>query len=1026
MNNVNLPYTLENISQQWNILNNSTIPMENQFANEYLSNFVNSENAYNICIDLYKINSAQEKKLSLFLLYQITLKNVSNLIDDKNLFVLYKNNFFEILSTLNENSENIMIEKICNSISILTLIGLVRYWPESIEDILNYGKRNNFNTYITVTILSDLENELNNLKIEGKLLFKMRNILIEKKELIQNFIEVIINNIEKINEKLFNKCIDLIKSYIQFEFNILNLPKMIELILKNINKSNIDNISELLSECIKSSNDKKEEKEFEEILIQLEDNDYISKNLHFLSIKIIIDFLNQYISNNNENIDIDIKFGLSKISSSLLENYIYLLFIKNDISQKLFYIFYFFITNKSLKISCNFFDSINIMKTFINTEYNFCNYNNNEKNQFCEYLIEITKSLIKKCEQKKINENKEILLDGLKIVLNQNDMNNNNNEEIEENDFENNEISVDNYRNFCEDCFFDIFNIFAQIFKENGVNYFLENITKDFIEIVNKNDFNEKNILYLESVIFCIRSTIEVFESLKLNKIHLIQFSLFIIKSQMIKNNFLLINFLLFLERCSIYLSENEENYLEIVNFLLKLLKKTEINNDLRQLVNIILNGLTESCLLFIPQIFEKIFNIYENNFENFDILNITTLVECLCNSVTITVDNNGKNLIKELNNDKLFQYYNIILEIPISKIKNFYENSKNNNNLNLKNENIKYEIKKVYSVFEKIMKHGHNYDDINFQNILFENLFLSIYEYTKYIFNLYFNDFELINEIIKFFIKCTNNIQYEKLLKIFDNLNELMLNSYLKNENNFNSILVIKNIYETILNNHYNNKYIELITKNFLLLNKEIYQNILKNKNYQIENIENLTDLFNSLFNKLNINYKINENEIIILNTINIFIESIKIILDNKLINKILKSLINFVSFNNKNNDVQIIISKKINDILFILLNNLNKFSSMTINSLSLLIKNLLIFDKNNILINMKKILDTNDLYKIIPNECKLIILQYLEFNYDNEKLIKNIFLDTINIINEMGQIDIFIHYQKEVENKFNKKTNY
>ena len=1000
--------------------------MENQFANEYLSNFVNSENAYNICIDLYKINSAQEKKLSLFLLYQITLKNVSNLIDDKNLFILYKNNFFEILSTLNENSENIMIEKICNSISILILIGLVRYWPESIEDILNFGKRNNFNTYITVTILSDLENELNNLKIEGKLLFKMRNILIEKKELIQNFIEVIINNIEKINEKLFNKCIDLIKSYIQFEFNILNLPKMIELILKNINKSNIDNISELLSECIKSSNDKKEEKEFEEILIQLEDNDYISKNLHFLSIKIIIDFLNEYISNNNENIDIDIKFGLSKISSSLLENYIYLLFIKNDISQKLFYIFYFFITNKSLKISCNFFDSINIMKTFINTEYNFCNYNNNEKNQFCEYLIEITKSLIKKCEQKKINENKEILLDGLKIVLNQNDMNNNNNEEIEENDFENNEISVDNYRNFCEDCFFDIFNIFAQIFKENGVNYFLENITKDFIEIVNKNDFNEKNILYLESVIFCIRSTIEVFESLKLNKIQLIQFSLFIIKSQMIKNNFLLINFLLFLERCSIYLSENEENYLEIVNFLLKLLKKTEINNDLRQLVNIILNGLTESCLLFIPQIFEKIFNIYENNFENFDILNITTLVECLCNSVTITVDNNGKNLIKELNNDKLFQYYNIILEIPISKIKNFYENSKNNNNLNLKDENIKYEIKKVYSVFEKIMKHGHNYDDINFQNILFENLFLSIYEYTKYIFNLYFNDFELINEIIKFFIKCTNNIQYEKLLKIFDNLNELMLNSYLKNENNFNSILVIKNIYEIILNNHYNNKYIELITKNFLLLNKEIYQNILKNKNYQIENIENLTDLFNSLFNKLNINYKINENEIIILNTINIFIESIKIILDNKLINKILKSLINFVSFNNKNNDVQIIISKKINDILFILLNNLNKFSSMTINSLSLLIKNLLFFDKNNILINMKKILDTNDLYKIIPNECKLIILQYLEFNYDNEKLIKNIFLDTINIINEMGQIDIFIHYQKEVENKFNKKTNY
>ena len=1026
MNNINLPYTIENISQQWNILNNSTIPMENQFANEYLSNFINSQNAYNICIELYKTNSEQEKKFSLFMLYQITSKNVSNLIDDKNLFKLYKNNLFEILSTLNENSENIMIEKICNSISILILIGLVRYWPESIEDILNFGKRNNFNTYLTVTILSDLENELNNLKIEGKLTFKMRNILIEKNELIKNFIEIIINNIEKINEKLFNKCIDLIKSYIQFEFNILSLPKMIELILKNINKSNIDNISELLSECIKSSNDKKEDKEFEEILSQLQDNDYINKNLHFLSIKIIIDFLYQFNSNNNENIDIDIKFGLSKISSSITENYIYLLFLKNEISQQLFYIFYFFITNKSRKISGNFFESINILKTFINTQYRFCNYNDNEKNQFCEYLIEITKSLIKKCEQKKINENKEILLDGLKIVLNQNDINNNNNnnEDIEENDFENNEISVDDYRNFCEDCFFDIFNIFAEIFKENGVNYFLDNITKEFIEIVNKNDFNEKNILYLESVIFCVRSTIEVFESLKLNKIQLIQFSLFIIKSQMIKNNFLLINFLLFLERCSIYLSENEENYIEIVNFLLKILRNTEINNDLRQLVNIILNGLTESCLLFIPQIFEKIFNIYVNNFDIFDISNISCLVECLCNSVTITVENNGKDLIKELNNDQLFQYYNNILEIPVSKIKNFYENSKNNNNLNLKDEKIKYEILKVYCVFEKIMKHGHNYDDIIFQNNLFENLFLNIYEYTKYIFNLYFNDFELINEIIKFFIKCTNNIQYEKLLKIFDNLNELMLNSYLKNENNFNSILVLKNIYEIILNNNYNNNnYIELINKNFLLLNKEICKNISKNQNYQIENIENLSVLFNDLYNKLNINFKINENEIIILDTIIIFLESIKIIIDNKLLNKILKSLINFVSYD-KNNDIQIIISKTINNILYTLFNNLKKFSSMTINSLSLLIKNLLAFDKNNILINMKKILDSNEIFKIIPNDCKLIILQYLEMNFDNEKLIKNIFLDIINIINEMGQIDIFIHYQKEIEYKLNKKN--
>ena len=131
------------------------------------------------------------------------------------------------------------------------------------------------------------------------------------------------------------------------------------------------------------------------------------------------------------------------------------------------------------------------MKNFINGNYKFSNYNEDEKVQFMNYLIKILFNITNNCVFKTIAKKQDILLTEEYITIQNinNTKDNNDNNNIKENENEEdldeiNEITIDDYRTAAEDAFINIFEIFAINYGKDGINYFLNEITKDILPLL--------------------------------------------------------------------------------------------------------------------------------------------------------------------------------------------------------------------------------------------------------------------------------------------------------------------------------------------------------------------------------------------------------------------------------------------------------------------------------------------------------------------------------------------------------------
>ena len=334
-------YSSNNISIFWNLLNFSNDIVKKQLANTFFSNLKEKyKNYFEISIELFnKSNSSQDKLISSILIYQYIKENYNKFIENEILFNNTKQFLLNILNTyINDSKINIfsnseetfIIERICLSISIILLIGCFTYWPQSIEDILNFGKYNINSTYLTTLIIGNCNEEINDMFLSKSQENKIKEKFVENKENLKSFINTILLS-SNIDKKLYNKTIDLSRNLVIFEINILHIPKMIKVLLENSNKSNIDSIYNLISKCIEYSKCKKLEDDLSGLDLSEYNNKMNKDELN--SINLIIEYIYFYINNNTN--DRDMIFGFGKILGDILENYIYLMFKKDNISQKL-------------------------------------------------------------------------------------------------------------------------------------------------------------------------------------------------------------------------------------------------------------------------------------------------------------------------------------------------------------------------------------------------------------------------------------------------------------------------------------------------------------------------------------------------------------------------------------------------------------------------------------------------------------------------------------------------------------------
>ena len=1043
MDNLNFNFTAENVSKYWNLLNNSNNSNERKIANEFLMKFKkNCTQCLEISFELFKSSSLDDKLISSLLIYQYLKENPKLFLNNEQLFTQLKSYLLNSIlipytsekeiednQNINKTKIDLIIERICYSMSIIILLGCCSFWPNAIDDMISFGKETIKHTYLMTIIFGNCNIELKDLYLPSKYEFIIKNKFIEKKDEFKNFINTIFINTDKIDKKLYNKTVDLAINLTNFEVNILFIPNLIKIVLNDINLSNIDSLTKLLCESFNFSKSKKLEDEYTDIDIYEFDNKISKEEL--MSFNYIIDIILEYIQKNNNNLDVDIAFGLGRIFSSFTENYIYMFFKKDSLSQKIFNLFYFFISHKIRKISQLFFETIAVMKNFIKGNYNFSNYNTDEKIQFMNYLIKILYNITNNCLYKTILKKQDILLTEEYITIqnininNNKDNINNNIKEKEDDIDEINEITVDDYRTAAEDAFINIFEIFAVNYGKDGVNYFLNEITKDIIPLLEKgiDDLTQQNILYVEVVIYIIKNISNSFEDLSLDKTPLNKFVLIIMKSQIVLNNFILINFLLLIDAANSYFDYNKSFFYELIIFLLNQMT-LKINNDqdnseeTNKLISLILNHICEAYEgEFIPEIWDNIYQIYLKDYDKFNFEILNNITEALCSLLIIEQSEN----VFLLSNDVIINYLKKIIEAPIIRIIKIGEiilnKNKEINGDKEKEKNVRLETIKNFNGLTSVLKQSSFIEDKNIINIIFDEFYKKTYQQLSIIINEYNKDSEIINCFMNTFIKCSSYLNIEALNSIYQNFNELMINSFLINNDNYQCINVLKNIYNLKLNNikqkNLSNKEYAEIYNNFFKLIRQICSAIISSSNYKLELMLSLSSFFMVIFPHLN---SINKEEnVIISDTIIIFNEGIKTICENKIINNILYAYISFLQSPNYE-----LINEKFAEIIKSVFSSFDHFNTNVLQSFATFCFICLKINKRDFITTLKEILCGPD-FNLFNDNNKTVFINYLEHFSDKIDKLKNFFGSVLYIIqkNINASVDeIFEKFSKEIIN--------
>ena len=316
----------------------------------------------------------------------------------------------------------------------------------------------------------------------------------------------------------------------------------------------------------------------------------------------------------------------------------------------------------------------------------------------------------------------------------------------------------------------------------------------------------------------------------------------------------------------------------------------------------------------------------------------------------------------------------------------------------------IREEIIKNFGVMTSVLKQCSFIEDKSFINNIFDEIYKKIFQQLNIIINKYNKDSEIMNCFMNTFTKCSAHLNIDSLNSIYQNFNELMINSFFINNDNFQSIHVLKNIYNLKLHNikdksSTNKEYIE-IYNNCLKLIRQICSAIITSSNYKLELMLCLSSFFVSIFSQLNSINK--EDYVIITDTIILFNEGIKTFFENKIMNNILYAFISFIESPNLE-----LINEKYIEIIKCVFSSFDHLNSNITEIFALFCKTCLKFNKRDFMDTFKDILNSSD-YNSFNSDNKTLLYNYIgHFSDKNEKL-RKIFDSILNIIQKNIKISI------------------
>jgi hypothetical protein len=310
-------------------------------------------------------------------LYQKIKEKIVDFYINKEELMKYRQTFLnKIMERLNK-SPQIVLERLCFGVSVIMTLGILSFWDNGVEDIINFGKLSTDNCLLSLIILENIPKEWTEIHISNKLHLKIRDLFKEKVKLIDQYAIDLLQqcfSITDINLKnnLIEKIFNLIISWIRFGINIFKNSLMSELVLKHMDENNMKLITNIFAEsCCKSEFSRiyeDQEKYDLSTILQLIDKetyDSIEKTIILINSS-ILNLLNDKNIYQNYNL---INY-LTIIFSYIIENFIFILFLKNNTSNISLIILYNLSTLKIKKISQKLFEIFQEMREFINKVIN--------------------------------------------------------------------------------------------------------------------------------------------------------------------------------------------------------------------------------------------------------------------------------------------------------------------------------------------------------------------------------------------------------------------------------------------------------------------------------------------------------------------------------------------------------------------------------------------------------------------------------------------------------------------------------
>jgi len=890
-------FTKEDFEKNYFILNsNENDTQKKILVNAYFEELKKSNQLLNICKEILIENSNKSQDLLLFssiLIRQYLIQNINIIIQNETYFQNTKNILMELFQSLNYLSQISfkIIKFICASINIILLGGIINFWKEGIDNLIEISNSSENNLLYSSLILAATKDELNSIKLNNNLIERIKYELKNKKEQMNYFISFIFNKVKNENNPnslLYESLINIISSIFLFDVNILTIKDLCSNLISQmalINKSELrKNISEILSETFSFSNSSNlGNKEIVnyikynnfDLFIDTKLKVYESESIFSVLNMINILYLNykdksyEEILNNEK--DIEFIFSAANIFSSLSSNYNYFFFMKGDKYNNIYLtcriLFLYFISFPNYKISQLMFETISSINDFFQRGFSI---EESDKSDFENFIFNINKYILNntKLTQSEILDNS--LFDYLNKKLKISEETSNYNLEEISNKNINDEDKI-SYRKNVLSVYDDILNIYKENYKIENYFFFLGSDLDNFIK--------SNDLISIESILLNIYSISAHFHSLNTQYNLILNFIDYIYRNTNIifSSQRILISFLRFIDLYCFLIWRNNNSFINTINFLLSINNFIGNNNNelnkieditiylIYKLINWYNNKLEYILKNNLNQDFSHIQNLYLSIYEyyvkNFNKLSYSLVGNLVKSMIEIALINIKVNKISD--SDK------IMLNICQSILNQCYESIQkilNDNNQNI--QNIKEEIKKIFITYNSILIDIGNYDKELLYKLLTEkieklenNYFILIYSFSKKTIEILYNEYEIMEIIFKFYILLIKNLSMHSP-KLFDAINDIIFTLYNKCQNYPFIIECMNELYSNILDGNDEEKKNLINEKCFIILNQifqffQIQDN--KNKNDILIKFSNLLQTFISKIKNFNLLLKNN-----------------------------------------------------------------------------------------------------------------------------------------------------------------------